>query len=219
MRGKLKRFEENERRDNILQPGKNSYENIKGKWQTDYFKNQNSIVLELACGRGEYTIGMARLFPNKNFIGVDLKGDRLWKGSGIAIEEKLSHVAFLRAEILHLESYLKLNEVDEIWITFPDPRPRVRDEKRRLTNPRFLNIYKNVLSTDGWVKFKTDNTDLFTYTLEVLKERKDIRNMEYTYDLYHSELKPDCFDIRTHYEHKFNDQGHDIKYLKFRFAE
>lgn len=218
MRGKIKRFEDNENRENILQSGKDGYENIKGKWHTNYFENSNNIVLELACGRGEYTIGMARLFSDKNFIGVDLKGDRLWEGSGIATDEKFNHVVFLRAEILHLEDFIAPNEVNEIWITFPDPRPKGRDEKRRLTNNRFLDIYKNVLRTDGWIKFKTDNTDLFTYTLETLKGRTDVRDLEYTFDLYHSELKPDCFDIRTHYEQKFNNQGHDIKYLKFRFS-
>jgi len=218
MRGKLKRFEENEYRENILQPGKKSYESIKGKWHTNYFFNKNDIVLELACGRGEYTIGMARLFTDKNFIGVDLKGDRLWKGSGIAIEENLLHVAFLRTEILNLENFIASNEVNEIWITFPDPRPKDRDEKRRLTNNRFLDIYKTVLNSDGWIKFKTDNTDLFNYTLETLNARDDVKDLESTYDLYHSKLKPDCFDIRTHYEQKFNNQGHDIKYLKFRFS-
>lgn len=219
MRVKLRRFEENETRNNVLQPGKEAYENTKGRWRTQYFRNENDIVLELACGRGEYTIGMARLFSNKNYIGVDIKGDRLWKGSGAAIEEKLNHVAFLRTEILLLDKFFKKNEINEIWITFPDPRPRDRDEKRRLTSNRFLDIYKSLIDVNGWVRFKTDNTPLFEFTLETLNARRDIRDLDFTFDLYHSNLKPECFDIRTHYEQKFNAQGHDIKYLKFRFSE
>lgn len=219
MRGKLRRFAENETRKNVLQPGKKIYENIKGNWRKDYFKNDNEVVLELACGRGEYTIGMARLIPNRNFIGVDIKGDRIWKGSGVALDEELIHVAFLRTEILMLEKFFDVNEVDEIWITFPDPRPRDRDVKRRLTSNRFLDIYKSLIKEHGWMRFKTDNTPLFEFTLETLKSRKDIIELEYTFDLYHSEFKPECFDIRTRYEQKFNEQGHDIKYLKFRFIK
>lgn len=218
MRGKLRCFVENETRDNVIQPGKDIYEKIKGKWHSDYFKNQNSIALELACGRGEYTIGMARMFKDRNFIGVDIKGDRIWKGSGFAIEEGHDHVAFLRTEILLLEKFFEPEEVSEIWITFPDPRPRDRDEKRRLTSPRYLDIYKRLIKPDGTIRLKTDNTELFEFTLETLKERKDIDQLKYTFDLYHSELKPECHDIRTRYEQKYNSQGHDIKYLRFKFA-
>lgn len=215
-RGKLKRFAENALRDNILEPGKPKFETIKGHWQ-EHFKNDNPLILELTCGRGEYTIGLARLHPNCNHIGIDLKGDRIWKGSGIALEENLTNVAFLRTHILELEHFFLPSEVSEIWITFPDPRPRDRDEKRRVTHPRYLALYKYLLGKEGWVRLKTDNTGLFEYTLQMLKNANDIQGLQYTYDLYHSDLRPECYEIRTRYEQKFNEQGHDIKYLKFRF--
>lgn len=216
-RQKTARFATITARENVIEPGKEIAERIKGNWHQEYFKNDNDITIELACGRGEYTIGMARLFPDKNFIGVDIKGDRIWKGSGIADEEGLSNAAFLRVHILELENYFEAGEVSDIWITFPDPRPKDRDEKRRITHPRFINIYKEVLKKGGTVFFKTDNTALFEYTLEVLNNRTDIEDLTLTFDLYHSELKPECYDIRTRYEQKFNEQGHDIKYLRFKF--
>lgn len=217
-RGKLKRFAENMARHNVLEPGKPIYENIKGKWN-NHFGNNNPITLELTCGRGEYTIGLARLFPDHNHIGIDIKGDRIWKGAGIALEEKLDNVAFLRTHLLELEYFFETEEVSEIWITFPDPRPKDRDEKRRVTHNRYFDIYKKVLVPEGWLRLKTDNTGLFEYTLEVLKERNDILDLEYTFDLYHSDLRPECHEIRTKYEEKFSSEGHDIKYLKFRFLK
>lgn len=216
-RQKMARFADNAKRDNVIEPGKEIIEKIKGNWHRGYFRNENDITVELACGRGEYTIGLARLFPDRNFIGVDLKGDRVWKGSGIAIEEGLSNVAFLRVHILELQNYFEPGEISDIWITFPDPRPKDRDEKRRITNGRYIDLYKSLLRKDGTVYFKTDNTGLFEYTLEVLKSRDDIQDLVCTFDLYHSELKPECYDIRTRYEQKFNEQGHDIKYLRFKF--
>ncbi len=215
-RGKLKRFAENATRGNIIEPGKPKFGSIKGRWQ-EHFQNDNELVLEIACGRGEYTVGLARLFPKRNHIGIDVKGDRIWKGSGIALEEGLTNVAFLRTHILELESFFRSGEVSEIWITFPDPRPRDRDEKRRVTHDRYMDIYKALVRSGGWIRLKTDNTGLFDYTLEVLRQRSDISDLEYTYDLYHSELKPECYGIRTRYEQKFGAEGHDIKYLKFRF--
>ncbi len=213
----MARFAENEERRNILQPGKAIYENIRGNWKTDYFKNDNPIVVELACGRGEYTVGMAKLFDNKNFIGVDIKGDRLWKGSNAALEHGLEHVAFLRTQILLIEKFFEEGEIDEIWITFPDPRPRDRDERRRLTFKRFLEIYKRILKPGGTIRLKTDNTGLYEYSVETISERPDVENLHHTNDLYHSELRPECLDIRTKFEEKFSAQGHDIKYLRFNF--
>lgn len=218
-RQKMARFADNARRDNVIEPGKELFEKIKGKWHEQYFKNSNDITLELACGRGEYTVGLARIFPDKNFIGIDVKGDRIWKGSGIAIEEELSNAAFLRVHILELTSFFEPGEVSDIWITFPDPRPKDRDEKRRITNPRYLDLYKALIKPGGTIFFKTDNTGLFEYTLEELKGREDVENLTYTFDLYHSELKPECYDIRTRYEQKFNEQGNDIKYLRFNFKQ
>lgn len=204
---------------NVIEPGKPIFEKIKGKWHEDYFKNDGEITLELACGRGEYTIGLARLFPERNFIGVDIKGDRIWKGSTIANEEGLDNVCFLRSHIVELENFFVSGEVSEIWMTFPDPRPKDRDEKRRITYIRFLEIYKKIVKKGAIVRLKTDNTGLFEYTLEELKKRNDIEGLEYTFDLYHSPMKPECHDIRTRFEQKFNELGHDIKYLRFSFIQ
>jgi len=218
-RRKLAKFEANKHRSNVIEPGKELFETIRGRWNEIYFPVSNPITLELACGRGEYTVGMARKFPDRNFIGVDIKGDRIWKGSGWALDEGLDNVAFLRINILSLADFFDPGEVDEIWITFPDPRPKDRDEKRRLTHSRYLDVYKPLISISGYVNLKTDNTALFNYTLEVLNERSDIRDLAYTADLYHSDLRPMCHEIRTRYEEKFSAEGHDIKYLRFRFSE
>jgi len=217
MRSKIERFEEIKSRVNVFDPVNEGYEKIRGNWHTDYFKNDHDIVLELGCGRGEYTIGMARLIPDKNFVGVDIKGDRIWKGSGLALEEEMSHLAFLRTDIRLLDKFFDVREVADIWITFPDPRPKDRDEKKRLTSPRFLDIYKQLIKPSGVIRLKTDNTHFFDYTLEVLKERSDIVNLQYTHDLYNSELNEECLGISTRFEHKFNEKGHDIKYLRFSF--
>jgi tRNA (guanine-N7-)-methyltransferase len=202
----------------VIEPTKPLYQTIRGLWCTEYFKNTNPITLELACGRGEYTIGLARLFPDKNFIGVDIKGERIWKGSTLALEEKLNNAAFLRTHILLIENFFQPAEVSEVWLTFPDPRPRKRDIKRRLTSPRFLDLYKRLLQPGGFVRLKTDNTQLFEYTLEELHLRTDILELAYTADVYHSELEKECFDIKTRYEQEFSQKGEKIKYLRFRFV-
>lgn len=219
MKSKLKRFEIISGRDNVLEPGKEIYLKIKGNWHSTYFKNDHPITLEFACGRGEYTVGMARKFHDRNFIGVDKKGDRLWKGSTLAVEEALNHVAFLRTEILFIESFFQPGEVDEIWLTFPDPRPRKRDAKRRLTSSRFIDMYKKLLKPGGYFRFKTDNTDLFNFTLEELSYRNDLADYEFTHDLYESPLRPECYDIKTRYEEMFAAKGEKIKYLRFRFKD
>ena len=218
MRSKIARFAHNKEAENLLQEGKPLFEKVKGNWQKDFFKNQHPITIELACGRGEYTLGLARLFPDRNFIGVDIKGDRLWKGSSIALEEGLANVGFLRTLIHDLQNYFDENELDEIWLTFPDPRPKDREERRRLTSKRFIDSYKGILREDGWFKFKTDNTDLFYYTLAELEKRNDINSLEYTFNLSESELIMDHFDIRTRYERLFVEKGEKIKYLKFKFT-
>ena len=164
-------------------------------------------------------IGLAALFPEKNFVGVDIKGDRLWKGSKTAYEKELTNVAFLRTFIHALDKFFSADEIDELWLTFPDPRPKDRDERRRLTNNRFLDLYKPLLRPDGWLRLKTDSTSLFEYTLEVLAERNDITDLTVTHDLYHSELNAEHHGIVTHYEKLFYEQGEKIKYLKFRFKE
>jgi tRNA (guanine-N7-)-methyltransferase len=214
---KLERFKIIESRENVLEPSKSNYHEIKGNWNSHQFKNDNPITLELACGRGEYSVGLGAFFPNKNFIGVDIKGERIWKGSTLALEQGLSNVAFLRTQILIIENFFQQDEVSEIWITFPDPRPKDRDIKRRLTNNRFLDIYKRMIKPGGYVRLKTDNTPLFDYTLEELSSRDDIHDLQYTHDLYNSSLRAECYDIKTKYEEEFTAKGEVIKYLRFHF--
>ncbi len=218
-RRKQDKFEDNTKRANIIQPGKEIFDKIKGRWNDDYFRNHNPVVLELACGKGEYTVGLARLFPDKNVVGVDIKGSRIWKGSLIAESEGLTNAAFLRVQIQNLENYFDKEEVDEIWITFPDPRPRGRDERRRLTNIRFLNIYRNILKRGGWVYLKTDNIHLFNYSIDVLKDQAFVKNLYYTYHLYGSHFLKDHFEIQTSYEKRFLEEKIEIKYLKFQLID
>lgn len=216
-RNKLEKFAENEQRNNVIQPGKELFETIKGRWKELYFKNDNDIVLELACGRGEYTVGLAAVYPNKNFIGIDLKGDRIWKGSSAAEEQGLTNAAFLRCHISHLLQFFEPNEVADIWIVFPDPRKKDRDERRRLTFPRYLNIYKEILHPDGYVRLKTDSPELFDYSLATLN-KQPIKDLVYTRSLYESEWAAEHHGITTKYEATFSAQGFSIKYLKFRFS-
>ncbi len=217
-RKKLQRFAENDESRNVIQEGKPIFETIKGNWGSYQFENQNPLVVELACGRGEFAVGLAREYPNQNFVGVDIKGSRIWKGSSIANEENLQNVAFLRTQILFLFRYFEADEIDELWITFPDPFPRDGDEKRRLTSPRFLELYKPLLKKEGIVHFKTDNTGLFDYTLELIQIREDCRVLGYAHDFYTSEFRDDHHGIKTRYEKIFSDKGEKIKYLKFRFV-
>jgi tRNA (guanine-N7-)-methyltransferase len=216
MKKKQERFRIIEERANVIEPSKPLYQSIKGNWH-QFFGNTNPITVELACGRGEYTVNLARLFPQRNYIGVDIKGERIWKGSTWALEQGLTNVAFLRTHILTIENFFAPGEIDEIWLTFPDPRPRKRDIKRRLTSPRFMQFYRNLIKPGGYVRLKTDNTILFNYTLEELALRKDIDDLAYTHNIYESDLRPECFDIKTRYEEEFAAQGETIKYLRFRF--
>lgn len=216
MKRKQERFRIIEARENVIERSKEIYEAIKGKWRSAYFKNEHPITVELACGRGEYSVNLAKLLPDRNFIGVDIKGERIWKGSTLALEEKIDNVAFLRTSILLLENFFEQGEIDEVWITFPDPRPRKRDIKRRLTSPRYLDMYKKLIKPGSYVRIKTDNTPLYLYSLEEVRARNDISDLRYTDDLYSSALRPECFDIKTRYEEKFTAEGEQIKYLRFR---
>ncbi|MHA7100923.1 tRNA (guanosine(46)-N7)-methyltransferase TrmB [Roseivirga pacifica] len=217
-RSKLKRFAENLERENILQDDKPNFDELKGNWNKEHFKNDLPLIVELGCGKGEYSVGLAERFPQNNFIGVDVKGDRLWVGSTEAIEKGIDTVAFLRAQIQQIDTFFNENEVSEFWITFPDPRPKKRDIKRRLTSPRFLEMYKKLLKPEGIVNFKTDNTALFEYTLETLQERKDIKDLKFTFDLYNSDLQEYTFGIKTTFEKKYLEKGVEIKYMQFKFA-
>lgn len=217
MKRKLERFRIIEERENVIERTKDIYDEIKGKWRSHYFKNDNPITIELACGRGEYTVGLAARFPERNFIGIDIKGERIWKGSSLAIEQNLTNVAFLRTPILLIENFFSPGEINEVWTTFPDPRPRKRDIKRRLTSPRYLEIYKKLLKPGSYFRLKTDNTGLYQYTLEETQARTDIEDLKFTDNLYESEFRGECFDIKTKYEEHFAAKGEKIKYLRFKF--
>jgi tRNA (guanine-N7-)-methyltransferase len=216
-RNKLVHFKENEEDPNVVQFGKPIFEIIKGNWNETQFQNDHPVVVEMACGNGEFTVGLAQNFPHHNFIGVDIKGSRIWKGSSKAKSWGITNVAFLRTQIELIDKSFAENEISELWITFPDPYPRDGDEKRRLTSPRFLKMYKPMLEKAGVIHFKTDNTGLFDYTLALFQNRTDIELIGYTHDFYQSEWKDDHFGIKTRYEKIFSDKGEKIKYLKCRF--
>lgn len=219
MRKKLKRFAENTLRANIIEPGKPLYDEIKGNWHQQYFKNECPITVELGCGDGEYSVGLAEVDRHRNYVGVDIKGDRLYQGSTYALEHELNHVGFLRAQIHLLDQFFGKREVDEFWLTFPDPRPKKGDIRRRLTNPRFLKMYQVICKEGGTFKFKTDSTGLFEYTLEVLDTEFIVDDLEYTFDLYKSDLLEDHHGIQTKYEKIWSAKGQKIKYLKFKFRK
>jgi tRNA (guanine-N7-)-methyltransferase len=214
-RKKLQRFHENDLNRNVIQEGKEIFTKIKGNWKSHQFGNSNKLVVELACGRGEFTVGLARHFKDMNFVGVDIKGARIWKGSTIAISEGLENVAFLRTQIQLLEEFFVAEEIDELWITFPDPFPRDGDEKRRLTSPKFMEMYKKLVKKDGLIHFKTDNTGLFDYTLEQVRQRTDAEIHIASHDFYDSPYRDAHHGIKTKYEKIFSDKGEKIKYLQF----
>ncbi len=217
---KLQRFAENETFGNVFQPGiiyPPVDHEMKGKWNDVFFKNDHPITLELGCGRGEYTVKLAELFPQNNYIGIDFKGARLWRGAKTALENKMNHVAFLRVQILGIESCFAQNEISEIWVTFPDPQPQQTREHKRLTSPRFISMYKNILSKGGIIHLKTDNRGLYDYTLDVIKENY-FSIITSTHDLYNSDLHDEVLGIKTTYEQIFLKQGSKICYVKFRLA-
>lgn len=218
MRKKLIRFAENSRRANIIEPGKPLFEKIKGNWNQLYFDEPRPITVELGCGDGEYTVGLAEACSQRNYIGVDIKGDRLHQGSTQAIESGLNNVGFLRTQILRLDEFFEDGEIDEFWLTFPDPRPKKREARRRLSNPRHLELYRKLAKSDALFRFKTDNTALFEYTLEVLEREFPVVDLTYTFDLYQDEeLQREHYGIMTKYERIWTAKGEKIKYLKFRF--
>ena len=212
-RNKLEKFEYIRQSPLVLEWKKDQFETIKGNW-ANFFKNNNPITVELGCGRGEYTVGLARVFPERNHIGVDIKGNRIWKGTKTATDEGLTNVAFLRTQILLIDKFFEAGEVDEIWITFPDPRPKESDIKRRLMSPRFLRLYEKFPRKGGVLHLKTDNEPLFDYAMEVFtEEKKEI--LISTKDLYsHPDLLEDHHGIQTAFETKFLAEGIKIKYLR-----
>jgi len=219
-KNKLKRFKENESFSNLYQPSRETLLadefNLKGRWHQDYFKNNNPIVLELGCGKGEYTLGLADRYPDKNFIGIDIKGARIWRGAKTALQEQRANVAFIRMPIELIEKAFASGEVSEIWITFPDPQIKYKRTKHRLTNPDFLKRYKNILTDKGLIHLKTDSEFLHGYTIGLL-QGWGIEILYAHHDIYKNQEAPEeIVKIQTFYEKQFLEQGKAITYLKFR---
>ena len=219
-KNKLKRFRENETFRNVIQPTREEIVNaefsLKGKWCSSFFKNNNPFVLELGCGKGEYTVGLAKRNPNKNFIGIDIKGARFWRGAKTAIENQMPNVAFIRTQIELVEFIFAENEVDEIWITFPDPQIKYKRTKHRLTNATFLQRYKNVLNNTGVVHLKTDSEFMHGYTLGLLHGLGC--EVEYAnHDVYRQEGSPkEVTEIQTYYEETYLAKDKSITYIRFK---
>lgn len=219
-KNKLKRFKENETFPNVIQPTREEVVSgnfsLKGKWNQEIFKNNNPIVLELGCGKGEYSVGLAQKYPNKNFIGIDIKGARFWRGAKTAIEENLTNVAFIRTQIELIEFIFAEKEVDEIWITFPDPQIKYKRTKHRLTNAEFLQRYKKILKNDGIVHLKTDSEFMHGYTLGLLHGQ----NHEVLYanhNVYKNEGAPEVVtSIQTFYEQQYLEENKAITYMQFK---
>jgi tRNA (guanine-N7-)-methyltransferase len=217
-KNKLARWIELDSFDNVIQPeigevaGKDYP--VKSNWNNEVFRNGNPVVLELGCGKGEYTVGLAARFPEKNYIGVDIKGARMWRGAKTSNEQKLQNVAFLRTRIEFINSFFTTDEVDEIWITFPDPHPGGKNSNKRLTSPWYLNLYRQFMKNKGIIHLKTDNTELYNYTKSIV-EFNDQDIIFSTNDLYSEELPNDILSIRTHYENIFLKAGLKINYISF----
>jgi len=219
-KNKLKRFKENETFSNVIQPSREELVNgtftLKGRWNKDFFKNEKPIVLELGCGKGEYSVGLAQEYPEKNFLGIDIKGARFWRGAKTALEDGLDNVGFMRTQIELIEYAFAKAEIDEIWITFPDPQIKYKRTKHRMTNTDFLQKYKNVLKPDGCVNLKTDSEFMHGYTLGLLHgEGHEI--LEANHNVYKNEYSPkEVVGIQTFYEKQYLAQGKPITYIKFR---
>ena len=221
-KNKLKRFKENETFSNVIQPTREDVLNntlmLKGNWNRKFFKNENPIVLELGCGKGEYSVNLATMFPEKNFLGIDIKGARFWRGAKTALAEKINNVGFLRTQIELVDCIFDKNEVDEIWITFPDPQIKYKRTKHRMTNPDFLNKYKKILKPNGMVHLKTDSEYMHGYTLGLLQGLG--LTIEYAHhDVYGTTNAPkEVTDIQTYYESQYLAINKKITYLRFNFS-
>ena len=218
-KNKLEKFAENATFPNFFQPLQadmleNDFE-LKGKWGSHFFKNSNPIVLELACGRGEYTVGLAEKYPDKNFIGIDRKGARMWKGCKESVQNQLFNVAFLRTQIGLIKHFFAQNEVDEIWITFPDPQPARSKTNKRLTSPLFLDFYSYILKPNGLIHLKTDSDSFYEYTLDVI-ENLHYELLEKDADIHANAQINSDLNIQTYYETLWRKEGKVIKYVQFR---
>lgn len=218
-KNKLQRFAEMATYPHVFEPNCDEarmvdYE-MKGKWGALFFNNDNPIVLELGCGKGEYSVGLAKLYPNKNFIGIDIKGSRMHRGATQALEQGLTNVAFLRTKIEFILNFFAQNEVDEIWLTFPDPQ--MKKVTKRLTSTRFMQMYSQFVKPSGIIHLKTDSNFMFTYTCEMVKDNK-LETEVCTTDLYNSEFTDSILSIQTFYESQFLEKGIPIKYIKFKLV-
>ncbi len=219
-KNKLKRFRENEKFENVIQPSREELTDetfqLKGNWSRDFFKNDNPVVLELGCGKGEYTVALARQNPDKNFIGIDIKGARFWRGAKTALEEGLENVAFVRTQIELIQHVFAAGEVSEIWITFPDPQIKYKRTKHRLTNSEFLQRYKTILNPEGLMHLKTDSEFMHGYTLGLLHgEGHEILYAHH--DIYKNEYSPkEVTGIQTFYEKQYLEKGKPITYIQFK---
>jgi tRNA (guanine-N7-)-methyltransferase len=212
-KNKLEKFAQMATFSNVVQPEitTNNFE-YKGCWSSNFFHNNNPITLELGCGKGEYTVALSQIQPYRNFVGVDIKGARIWNGAKKALDNNIQNAGFLRTRIDMIDNFFGANEVDEIWITFPDPQPK--KQNKRLTSAHFLNLYKKFLKDGGIVHLKTDSRLLHYYTLELLKAN-NIVPIAYTDNLYNSDILDSILCIKTFYENSFLQQGKNITYLKF----
>ena len=219
-KNKLAKFEEMKSFEHVVQAPFNKIKHndfqLKGKWATEFFRNDNPIILELGCGKGEYTVELAEKYPDKNFIGVDIKGARLWKGAKIALQKKLKNVAFLRTNIEIIGQFFGENEIDEIWLTFPDPQ--MKKFRKRLTSTNFLEKYRNFLKKDGIIHLKTDSNFQYNYT-SALVHKNDFEILAETNNLYESEILDETLQIKTFYEKQWLSRGITIKYLAFKLSE
>ena len=217
-KNKLKKFQELANYSHVNQPElkqlKQGYR-FKGRWAEDFFNNSNPIVLELGCGKGEYSVALAERFPNKNFLGIDIKGARMWRGATDALAKGLKNVGFLRIRIEWIEMCFDNNEIDEIWITFPDPQLKKRRVEKRLTHINFLNKYYNILKQNACIHLKTDSQFLHGFTLGVISAMGHILE-DSTTDIYNSKVEREHMDIKTHYENMHLDKGIPITYLRFK---
>lgn len=220
-KNKLRRFRENETFSNVIQPSReeilgNDFK-LKGNWRSIFFKNDNPLVLELGCGKGEYSVNLAKAYPERNFLGIDIKGARFWRGAKTALEEDLTNVGFLRTQIELVDHLFAENEVDEIWITFPDPQIKYKRTKHRLTNPEFLQKYRKILRPEGVIHLKTDSEFMHGYTLGLLSGMGE--TIEFAnHDVYGSHGSPaEVTDIQTFYEKQYLEEEKKITYIRFRF--
>lgn len=220
-KGKLEKFREVNSFPHVFQPKFNEVFKkeyyLKGKWNS-YFQNDNPIVLELGCGKGEYTVGLAQRFPNRNFIGIDIKGVRIWRGAKLSFENEIKNVAFFRSRIEFISNIFGENEISKIWITFPDPQLSVHRAKKRLTGHRFLDLYQMILRKEHHIYLKTDSRELYDFTLSVLSERPSTIYRK-TSDLYNDFPEDNVLGIKTFYEAIFLKEGKPITFIDFSLNE